>query len=363
MSPRLTKCDMAVIALSIVCSGLLVLQVHVTGFNVIKSDFSLYNRWSQAWWDYSFRTRPHVPLYPMLLWAFRWLTFNRLDPAVVMHTVALPFVVGSYLYVHRIMRFHFPAARDVGFAVFGLYPFAGYCFSFAPADPLAICFLTGAAYYSLERKWRWFALCLAAALITHKATWPFLGLLAVDAVWRKKCSVFWPLVAGVPLLIFWGWGLYHGEHWLWLLIVNIPQEFASRSTLPIMDGLLGTFLHPEGAARLIRALAVLTIFTVTVCLLVWNLRHIRQPDGLFNFALLFPVVLLAALLNQYEVWAAFRFGRVIAIPLAACLVANEGLRRYLTRPVFFYLAAVTGVATNLLFAYYFMWVWIPISPS
>ena len=98
-------------------------------------------------------------------------------------------MVGAYLYVHRILRDHFPAARNVGFTVFGLYPFVGYCFAFAPADPLAIFFLTAAAYYSLERKWRRFALCVAAGLIAHKGLWPFLGLLALDAVCARSARL------------------------------------------------------------------------------------------------------------------------------------------------------------------------------
>lgn len=148
----------------------------------------------------------------------------------------------------------------MGFTVFGLYPIVGYCFSFAPADPMAICFVAGAAYYSLERKWRWFALCLALGLISHKATWPFLGLLAVDAVWRKKCPIRWPLLAGLPLLAFWGWGFYHTHECLWLLRNNVKSEFVSKSGLPIMDGLLGSLLHPSGAARRIRGCVLLCYF-------------------------------------------------------------------------------------------------------
>ena len=188
MAPRLTRCEMAVIGLSIVCYGLLVAYVHVTGFNVVTSDFMMYYRWSNAWWNFSLRTPSHVPLYSILLWAFRSLTFHLLDAATVMHAVALPFVAGAYFYVHRILRFHFPAARNVGFAVFGLYPFVGYCFAFAPADPLAIFFLVAAAYYSLERKWRCFALCLAAGLISHKATWPFIALLAADGAYGARSA-------------------------------------------------------------------------------------------------------------------------------------------------------------------------------
>jgi hypothetical protein len=354
MTPRLTKCEIAVIALSIVCYGLLVLYVHVTGFNVVTSDFSMYDRWSTAWWDFHLRTPSHVPLYSMILWAFRTFTFHLLDAATVMHAVAFPFVAGAYLYVHRILRFHFPTARNIGFTVFGLYPFVGYCVAFAPADPLAIFFLVAAAYYSLERKWRLFALCLAAGLISHKAVWPFLGLLAIDSVWRKKCSIFWPLLAGTPLVVFWVWGLCYEHDWLWMMRTNLNGEFVSKSSMPVMDGLFVTLLHPNGIARWFRGWIILPLFLVALGLLLWNLRRLRRPESFFSIALLFPIILFAVLLNQYEIWAVFRFGRVIAIPLAAFLVENERLRRSLERPMFFYLAAVTFLITNFLYAHHYM---------
>jgi len=267
--------------------------------------------------------------------------------------VALLFAVGCYLFVHRILRLHLPAARDIGFVVFGLYPFAGFWFTFDPrADTFVLFCLTGAICFSLERKWWPFALCLAAGLIAHKVTWPFAVLLGVDAVWRKKCPVFLPLVAVVPLLGYWVWGLYHGQDLLWLVGGNLRNEIASKSALPIMDGLVGTFLYHRSAAKLFKACVILALFALSAGLLAWNLRRLRQPDGLFNFALIFPVFLLTVTLNQYEVWAAFRFGRVIAIPLAAFLVANDGLRRFLGRPVWFYVAAVTCLLTNFLFCYY-----------
>jgi len=75
-------------------------------------------------------------------------------------------------------------------------------------------------------------------------------------------------------------------------------------------------------------LPFLSLFLVTVYLLAWNLRRLRQPESILNIALLLPLLLLTVLLNQYEIWAAFRFGRVIAIPLAAFLVDTERVRRF-----------------------------------
>jgi hypothetical protein len=357
MLPRLTTCEKAVIGLSILCYGSLVAYVHLTRFQVLVSDFHMYYGWSNAWWDFSLRTPSHVPLYSILLWAVRSATFHRLAPATVMHLLALPFVAGAYFYVYRILRSHFPAARNVGFAAFGLYPFVGYCFAFAPADPLAIFFLVAAAYYSLERKWRWFALCVGAGLISHKAAWPFFALLALEAVGRKKCPWYWSLIAGVPLLTFWLWGVYEEHDALWILRDNIRGEFAARTALPILNNLLGPAWHLANAARLARTCLVLALFFLAAYLLAWDLRRWRQADAGVLLALLLSILLLTVLLNEYEIWAAFRFGRVIAIPLAAFLVEKERLRRFLERPACFCCSAAIFLATNFFYAYYFMWIY------
>ena len=175
-----------------------------------------------------------MPLYPMVLWGFRSLTFHLLSEGVLMQAVALLFMAGSYCYVYKILWRCFPEARAVGFVVFGLYPFVGLlCAADPRADMLAIVCLTGAAYYSLGGRWPLFALCVAAGIMTHKALWPFLVLLSVDAVWRKKCPLFWPLAALTPLLGFWAWGFSHEHDALWLLhgdsTARSPPNRAFRS--------------------------------------------------------------------------------------------------------------------------------------
>jgi len=353
MSMRLTRCEIAVIGISMVCYAALVVYVQAAGYNVVNSDCLRYNHWSYAWLDFSQRCSSQLPLFPITLWAFRGLTFGLLPDGVVMQAVALLFGVGGLVYVHKILSDYLPAARNSGFFLFALFPLVGLWFAVDPrADTLAILCLTGAMYYSLKGNWRLFALCLAAGLVTHKAIWPFLALLSVDAVWRKKCPLFWPLAAGVPLLIYWCWGLYHGQSALWFFQENVAVEFASKSSLPIMDGMLGTLLHAKSAAKLLKALLIVAIFAVTVGLLVWNIRRLRQPDAMFNIALLLPVFLLAVLLNQHEVFSTVRFGRVIAIPVAAFLVVNERLRKFLERPACFYAAVVVCVLTNVAFSYY-----------
>ena len=353
MSLRPTKCDMMVIAVSALGYALLALYIHITGFNVVASDCVMYNRWSHAWWEFAAHTQ--LPLYPFLLWVFRSLTFDLLSDGALMQAVALLFAAGSYFYVYKILRQYLPAAHNIGFVVFGLYPFVGLWFAFDPrADTLAVFCLTAALYYSLGGNWRVFALCLAAALMSHKAIWPFAVLLAADAIWRKKCPVVWPLVALLPLVGYWVWGLYHGQGLLWLVRGNVQGEIASKSALPIMDGLLGTFLYQRSAAKLFKACVILALFAMSAALLAWNLRRFRQPDSLFNLAIVVPILFLTVVLNQYEVWAAVRFSQVIAIPLAAFFVANERLRKFFERPVFFAAAALTCLLTNFLFCHYAM---------
>jgi hypothetical protein len=342
-----------VVAVAVLGYGLLALYIHAVKFNVVVSDCAMYNRWSHGWWDFSQRCPTQMPLYPVMLWVFRCLTFNLLGAGALMQVAALLFAAGSYFYVYKILRLYLPEAHNIGFVIFGLYPFVGLWYAFDPrADTLAIFCLAGAAYYSLGQRWPLFALCAAAALLTHKAVWPFVVLLSVDALWRKKCPLYWPLLALVPLAGFWAWGLSQGQNALWLLSGNLKGEVASKSALPIMDGLLGTFLAHRSMAKLIKACVVLALFLLSAGLSVWNLRRLRQPDSLFNLALLLPIVFLTVVLNQYEIWAAVRFSQAVAIPLAAFFVAAAGLRRFFERPAFFLAAALACLLTNALFCYY-----------
>jgi hypothetical protein len=349
------KCLLGVIGVSVVVYIALMWMVQWAGFNVICSDSAMYCRWSHGVWDFSYRSPTHLPLYAILLWGLRCVTFGLLTDQLLLPLAATLFAAGSYIYVYRILVRNWPNAFNIGFVLFGLYPFVGFIFTFDPrADTLAILCLTGAMLYSMDRKWGLFLLCLAGCIITHKAVWPFAALLSIDAVWRKKCPVYLPFLALVPLLLYWLWGLCEGQTLLWLVHDNLRLEIRSKSSLPILDGLLGTILHPKGAAKLFKGLVLLLLFSTSLYLAAWYLRRFREPQSLFCLAVVIPVLVLLAILNQYEIWAAVRFSRVIAVPLAVSLAASDRVRVFLERPVFFWGVAAFCILFNVLFCYYGM---------
>jgi hypothetical protein len=78
---------------------------------------------------------------------------------------------------------------------------------------------------------------MAVGLVTHKALWPFLFILAVVGAWQRRMPLWLPALAAVPLVVYWliGASFHHGLDWL--VRTNIAVELTSHSQLPIFDGL------------------------------------------------------------------------------------------------------------------------------
>ena len=357
---RLTRTELALFLSVLVGYLLIVVCGHWARFDVVSSDSIGYLKWSREWWDFDRRELTHLPMYPMFLWLFRTISLGWLDNGTLLRAASATCAIGSLLVFTHILRRYYPAARNLGILLFGLYPFVALGPAYDPrADALAIFCIVGLVFGSLSRKWWFFALCLAVGLITHKAIWPFLVLLAVEACFRKKCPPYILALAALPLVIYWAWGLSHGQSLLWLLQSNYKFEFAAHSSLPIMDGLIGTLLHQSLWSRFIKGLVVLGLFGVIVGLLTWNIRRGRSSDSLLYFALLFPVLVLLLILNQYEIWASVRFSGVISLPLACAIVGNPRMRRFFESPTIMVGLFLALAISNLAFGVFAMLLYSP----
>jgi hypothetical protein len=310
----------------------LVVWEHFVRFSPVVSDAAGYLRWSREWLDFNPRDVHHLPGYPILLWLLRTISLGWLDNGPLLCLASASCAIASLVATVRIMRRFFPAARDLGALLFGLYPFVALGAVYDPrADALAVLCIVGCVLSSLERKWWLFGLFLAAGLITHKAIWLFLVILAVDAVVHRKCPLYIVVLSLLPLTAYWACGLNHGRGWLWLIERNVSVELVSRSSLPIADGLVGTLLHQSKWHRLLKGLVVLAMFALIVELLVWNIRRWRSPDFLLHLAMLLPVFVMMLILNQYVIWGAIRFSQVAAIPLACALASRPRFWHYYER--------------------------------
>jgi hypothetical protein len=140
--------------------------------------------------------------------------------------------------------------------------------------------------------------------------------------------------------------LFHGDL-LWFVRWGAENLVRSRSSLPVLDGILGSLLSgsPQRMVKGGLALAVLLLAATTLVL------SVRRR---FAFGILFslPVAAMAVLINQYEIWAVIRFSRVLVLPLAYFMPAPELTGPLAGRVGWVSLALVAFFLTNVAFGYY-----------
>lgn len=338
--------DVQVLLVGIATFIAITVMFALVGFNPVHSDVLGYLHWSREWW--LVRDQYHLPGYPALLWLVRTLTGGRLDGGALMDVVALGAWIVAVRYVSLTLATVHEEGRPFGTALFALFPFVGVAYVAWPTvDAAAAAAVTAAIYYLVRRAWWRYTLAVALALVIHKVLWPFMALLTIVAIWRYGYPARRIVLAGIPLGIFWLWGVVDGAGLLWIVHTNLRVELSSRSHLPVFDGVLGTLM--AGTVRGVAKGAVLVVLAVVNVALALHLAIRRDWVML---ALTIPTLVLFVMLNQHEAWAAARFGRILALPAAVVVAEHPAWRAVLARPVVWWSLIVVLVVLQVAFAYY-----------
>ena len=126
---------------------------------------------------------------------------------------------------------------------------------------------------------------------------------------------------GIMLLfigILWILGSFYYHSITWLFSSNLELEIASKGSTPLFDGLLGTFMECsiKGSVKGILPLS----FAVISALMLYMSARLKYTYFQYGIMISLAILPLFLILNQYEIWAAMRFGRLLVIPLA--FIAN-----------------------------------------
>lgn len=321
-----------------------VVVFRAMGLSLLQSDVLDYVEQSQHWWQRNM----HLPGYAILIWAARQITHDRFDPALLMQIVCLLCWSASVIYTARTLAIVSENENRWGTALYALFPFVGITYAAWPiADSLALAVLAAAFYYLLQRQWWPLTASLAAALLVQKALWPFAFLIGIVAVWRRGFPIWQLLLAGVPLVAWWLWGVLTGGEWLWIIRIDLKVNLPSHSHLPVLDGVLGTLLA-GGVRGLVKGGLLLALLAGTLWLTGVGVRR-RRLDML---AMVLPILALLLLLNQWEAWAAVRYAKVLVVPLIALLPANRLLTALNQRPWAFWIFVGLLAASQVLYAVY-----------
>ena len=339
--------------------GVLILFL-LYGFDLFTSDAKNY------WIDSLTLAEPfhpfHVPGYPALLALFRSVTFNLFSPIFYLQLLSfLAFTVTLILFfsVNKQSQISIDANK-YALALFMFYPMVGIVYIVYPvADALAFATFVLGIFFFLKEKYIWGSLAWAGALFVHKALWIYVALAwfiwAFSNVKRFRWRVIlYALLIIAPLMLYAMLGAFYHHNPFWLISSNLSVEVSSRSTFPILDGVFGTFQR-GGMIGMVKGSLLLTQYLFALWMLVYTFQR-RYTGWEFGLATATGTLILMTFVNQYEIWATLRFGRLLAFPFAhfldewLCSVTPKRLN-FLKRFAIF--AGVLLYISQLFYAWYF----------
>jgi hypothetical protein len=304
---------------------------EVLQYNFLRSDVLGYWQDSLAWQSpfHPF----HVPAYPLMIALLRGITFGLLSPIGLMVSINLVAFLASAFFVYRIIQAG--GASDelaaIGTFLFGLYPFVGLTYTVDPLADMPAMFFLLTGLYLLQRSHRIpAALLFGLALVTHKAMWIFIGLLIFSDFLHSKEYISKRnfLFIGIMLLpigSLWILGSFYHHSITWLFSSNLEVEVASKGSTLILDGLLGTFME-GGIKGLIKGILLLSFALISALTLYMSFKF-KYEYFHYGVMISLATLILFLILNQHEIWAAMRFGRLLVIPLAFIANTNVTLKK------------------------------------
>jgi hypothetical protein len=324
-------------------------------FQFMQSDVYVY------WLD-SLRWRTpynpdHVAGYPLLIAFLRFLTSGLVAPLTLFLVVAFCAHLAGALAVFRAVASQ--TTDRIGYLsvlLFVLWPFTGSTYAAYPmSDGLALALLAWGIALLLMERTRTAAIPLGVAAVIHKGTWIFIIFLMLAAAIRQRRRFSWPapLIAGLPLGLLWLAGMVFNHYGpFWLLSVSLPIQFATKSNLPLLDGILGAALA-GGMRYLLKSVVLWAHVGMLVTLLVSFIRERNAAAKWYGLAVVCGLLFLYCGLNQNIIWAAVRYSKIAALPLGFYFGSHPRFADFfLRRP--WRVVALTGLlfASQLIYSLY-----------
>ena len=260
-----------------------------------------------------------MPGYPLLIALLRFLTAERLNPVLLFWAVTFCAHILGGLAVYWSVRSR--ADERIGYLsvlLFLLWPFVGTTYvAFPMADSVALALVAWGIALLLSERFHAAATPLGFATVIHKGTWIFVIFLCLAGMITHRRRFPWTalLIAVCPLGLLWVAGMIgHGYDPSWLLSVSLPIQFAGKSHLPVLDGLVGTLLQGD-IKSVAKSVVLWTHVALLVALLVAFGRGHDASIKWWGLAVVGGLLFLYTGLNQNIIWAAVRYSKITALPL------------------------------------------------
>jgi hypothetical protein len=285
----------------------IVLYWRRVGFSIYRSDLRDYIAWSYHLTRHAEPT--HMPGYPFLLFAGRFITFHIFSDAFVAQCLGyLTWICGLFL-ARAILERVAPPTLHIGLLLYGLFPLLGVVAAADPgADLLAYVAVLSALLFAIDGRYGAFAAAAGAGLLVHQAYYPCFAILALACV-SKGMRWRYALASGVPFAAYY-LAIAHQKNDINWMLSFYPKRFPSQhGGFPVFDWLVGT-LSRGGASNAVKTALLAATFAVATALLI---ACIRRRNWLL-LAICAPIVLAGIFTPTFTAWFIFRLAKFTVLP-------------------------------------------------
>jgi len=226
----------------------------------------------------------------------------------------------------RILEEVAPDFLEVGVLVYGVFPLVGITNVAGPLADTTGQTLFLAAFYATQRNWKWaFIAATAMGLIVHMVLWPFLFLLSITWLIRRRLAIWHVLLSGAPLALYYILIAVGSGDWLWFFRRHYHVNFKSTATLPLFAAIEGPF-ETGSVAGMIKAALITSVVVVAALLAAFAWRR----RNWLMLTTLLPLLLFASTVNASEAFIVVRYAGFVVIPLCSWAAVNARRRALLT---------------------------------
>ena len=307
--------------------------LSILDYEFMQSD--VYGYWLDSLaWRTPFNA-DHVPGYPLLIAFLNFLTAGKVTPIALFWGVNFCAHIAGALAIYSAVASR--VTERIGYVsvlLFVLWPFIGSSFVAYPlADSVALALLAWGATLLLRERINLAAIPLGFAAVIHKGTWILVILLLVAVLigQRRKIPFVALVIASLPLGALWLAGMAWTNYGPgWLVSTSLPIQFAPKSNMPVLDGILGTTLA-GGTKNVLKSLVLWAHVGMLVTLLVSFVRERNASAKWYALAIVCGLLILFGSLNQAIIWAAVRYSKIAALPVGLYLGSHPQVAGFFLR--------------------------------
>lgn len=289
-------------------------------YDPFRSDVEWY--WSSSLeWKKALFCKYHFPGYPFLIAFIRFLTVNQLPPLVIMWSINLfSLIAGAWAVSACIGSFAGRRAAIFCGILYPLWPFVGTAYAVHPlCDNLAMSLFLIGIYFLIKKNFYFVAFFLGFSMFTHKGICPFVGLLFVFTMLLYYKELKWLQVVTlssmyIPIVSLWIAGSVYYSSPLWLFSTSFSIGVIANNTLPLLDGMIAA-PFVDGITGAFKGSLIWIIVLTSFVLAVINRKNRNVLLKWYNLAIIIAVLFWCFTANRNANWVAFRFSRLLVLPI------------------------------------------------